>query len=415
MKYIFFSILLSLLPMAAWPFTGMDKVGDIWYNINTKAKTAEVTKKSTYGQYSGDVVIPSSIEYEGVECVVNSIAKDAFYYCDKLTSVLIPNSVTYIGSCAFQSCDKLTSITIPESVITIESGAFSSCYKLSKVNLSSVSSIGANAFESCKSLTSIVIPESVKTINPNAFHGCANLDSVIISDIGAWCNIQFTGRAGSAVLNQYSFYKTYRLFKGEYEVKDLIIPEGLKTIHSFTFSNCKSITTITFPASLEQIGMNSFENCEGIREVVISENITKIAADAFWKCANLNKVILPTTLKSIGSLAFAECTELSDVYCYATECPDANNRAFQNSDVKYATLHVPASSLELYKSTSPWNEFGNIVALTEEDETGISAATEEPTEQKQFFSLDGKRICNPQKGVNIVRMPNGRTKKEMIK
>lgn len=398
--------------MSAWSFTGMDKVGDIWYNINTKAKTAEVTKKSTSGQYSGDFVIPSTIEYEGVECVVNSIAKDAFFFCEKLTSVSIPNSVTSIGACAFQQCTSLKSITIPEKVETIEKYTFAGCSNLDEVNLSSVTTINLSAFSSCKSLTSILFPKTIKTINQKAFYDCSKLDSVIIMDIAAWCKIEF---GGGALRSASVFNKAFKLIIGQKEINYLKIPENVTSIPAYAFHNCTSIVSVSFPSTLKEIGERSFQKCVGLIEIEIPENVTTLAANSFSECANLKKVTLSSTLLEIGSSTFSLCEELSDVYCFATECPKASTNAFASSMVEFATLHVPASSINLYKSTKPWSDFGNIVALTEDDETGIIAATEEPTEQKQYFTLDGKRISNPQKGVNIVRMPNGRTKKMINK
>ena len=101
------------------------KIDGIYYNLISKAKTAEVT----YGgeAYSGEVVIPNSITSEGQEYTVASIGSCAFRSCSGLTSVTIPNSVTSIGVEAFRSCSGLTSITIPNSVTSIGDYAFSDC------------------------------------------------------------------------------------------------------------------------------------------------------------------------------------------------------------------------------------------------------------------------------------------------
>ena len=124
------------------------KVDGIYYNLISKGKTAEVT----YGEenYSGEVVIPSSITVEGQEYPVAIIGKSAFSDCSSLTSITIPNSVTSIGGSAFSGCSGLTSVTIPNSV----------------------TSIGWDAFENCSSLTSITIPNSVTSIGGSAFAYC---------------------------------------------------------------------------------------------------------------------------------------------------------------------------------------------------------------------------------------------------
>ena len=124
------------------------KVDGIYYNLISEGKTAEVT----YGEenYSGEVVIPSSITVEGQEYPVASIGESAFYFCSGLTSITIPNSVKSIGRYAFFGCSSLTSVTIPNSV----------------------TSIGYEAFGECSGLTSITIPNSVTSIGGFAFAHC---------------------------------------------------------------------------------------------------------------------------------------------------------------------------------------------------------------------------------------------------
>ena len=83
-----------------------------------------------------------------------------------------------------------------------------------------------------------------------------------------------------------------------------------------------------------------------------------------------------------------------------------------------ATLHVPVGSIDTYKNTSPWSEFGNIVALTDDDPkpTGIESLKEEiPTYPVGTYSIDGKRLQKAQRGLNIIRMNDGKTIKRIVK
>lgn len=256
---LLFIALMVFMPTVASAYIGEVVIGGINYYINTDGETAEVRIK--YSKYSGDVVIPETVEYEGVTCRVTGIGEYAFYDCSSLTSITIPNFVTSIGGAAFAGCSSLTSITIPNSV----------------------TNIGGSAFYACKGLTSFTIPSSVTSIEVGEFMGCSSLTSVTI-------------------------------------------PNSVTNIGTFAFYDCPSLTSITIPSSVT----------------------------------------------SIGGWAFANCAELANVYCYAEETPYTIFDAFNGSEIKYATLHVPDASVEEYKSTSPWSEFGTIVGLSD-SETAIVA------------------------------------------
>ena len=115
---------------------------------------------------------------------VTTIGHSAFVSCDSLTSINIPNSVTTIGDLAFWGCYSLTNINIPNSVTMIGDSAFASCDSLTSITIpNSVTTIGKEAFCYCDSLTNINIPNSVTTIEDGAFYGCENLPSHIKSDI----------------------------------------------------------------------------------------------------------------------------------------------------------------------------------------------------------------------------------------
>lgn len=111
----------------------------IYYKwINDKTELRVVCRGSYHdsysNEYSGDVVIPESVEYEGKTYNVTSIGYAAFRDCDGLTSVTIPNSVTSIDISAFSGCSSLTSMIIPSSVTSIGSSVFYGCSSLTTLN-----------------------------------------------------------------------------------------------------------------------------------------------------------------------------------------------------------------------------------------------------------------------------------------
>lgn len=159
--------------------------------------------EETVDKPAGDLIIPSSVTYQGTTYTVTAIGNFAFSECTNLTSVIIPNSVTSIGIRAFDQCFQLTSIDIPNSVTSIKFGTFMVCISLQEVNLpntiteidslvfyhctsltnitipNSVTTIEYEAFINCTHLAKITIPSSVNTIEPGAFYGCQRLDTII--------------------------------------------------------------------------------------------------------------------------------------------------------------------------------------------------------------------------------------------
>ena len=80
-------------------------------------------------------------------------------------------------------------------------------------------------------------------------------------------------------------------------------------------------------------------------------------------CSSLTSVTIPNSVTSIGERAFAYCKNIENVYCYAEKVLSADRSSFDDSNIKNATLHVPASAIEAYKTTEPWCSFGTIKAI----------------------------------------------------
>ena len=308
MKKVLLSILLMLLPMLA--SADAVEIDGIWYNLVPKAKEAEMTKNPN-GSYSGSIEIPASVTYNEVNYSVTSIGEWAFSYCSGLTSVTIPNSVTSIGDYAFYQCRGLTSVTIPNSVTSIGSAAFYNCYGLTSVTIpNSVTSIGISAFSGCYGLTSVTIPNSVTSIGNDAFEGCSGL------------------------------------------------------------------TSVTIPNSVTSIGSSAFQGCSGLTSVTIGNSVTSIGGSAFYNCDGLTSITIPNSVAYINNQTFASCDMLTDVFCQAEKIRNeswgseglyTHPDAFKDSYPQAMTLHVPAASVEAYRSTAPWSQFNSIVPLEDGD------------------------------------------------
>ncbi|MEE1365630.1 MAG: leucine-rich repeat protein [Muribaculaceae bacterium] len=241
-------MLIGWLPSLAHDF----EVDGIFYDKLNSSEVAVTYKGYSYDSYSneyiGDVVIPSSVKYNGVTYSVTSIGYGAFYDCSGLTSVVIGNSVTSIGNYAFFRCSSLTSIEIPNSVTSIGDWAFYYCKSLTSIEIpNSVTSIGLYAFGYCSSLTSIQIPNSVTSIGDHAFSDCLSLTSIQI-------------------------------------------PNSVTSIGLYAFGCCSSLTSIQIPNSVTSIGDNAFSGCYSLTSIEIPNSVTSIGNWAFSGCSSLTKI-----------------------------------------------------------------------------------------------------------------------------
>ena len=295
-------------------------VDGICYNILSEDdRTVEVTE-SPYG-YSGDVVIPAEVTYDGSTYSVTTIGDEAFYDC-ALRSVSMPE-VTTIGNWAFGRCDDLTSVEMP-SVMTIGSSAFYDCYHLGSVDMPSVTTIGDYAFSLCDDLKSKSMP-AVTTIGSGAFESCNALTSVSMPSV--------------------------------------------MTIGYGAFSSCDGLKSIYMP-SVTTIGEYAFNNCSSLIAVFMP-SVTTIGVRAFWYCSALTSVDIPASVKMIGNYAFEGCSGLTSVYCHWEQPLECDPR-FDEMVLATATLYVPDGCVDAYRAVKPWSWFFNIV---EGGYSGIANAT----------------------------------------
>lgn len=193
---------------------------------------------------------------------LTSIGKWAFYQCENLSNIVIPDSVTSIGGSAFGYCKKLETVQIGNGVISIGSKAFYECNSLTSIEIpDGVETIGSKAFWNCYNLARLEIGNGLRFIDGEVFYGCINLESVYITDMAAWCNISFRGSSAHPLSCAEKIYLNDEL------ITQLVIPEAVTIINCYTFFNCQTITSVIIPSSVEFIDHDAFLYCSNLTSI----------------------------------------------------------------------------------------------------------------------------------------------------
>lgn len=380
MKYLIRLVLLFILLYASYQdtYAYTFEVNGINYRTTSSTECEVIYKKD----YSGDIIIPSSVQFTSKLFSVTAIGDSAFYRCNKVTSVTLPNSIKSIGEYAFFNCP-ITSIEIPNHIISIGTSAF--CLSnLASVNIpNSVVSIGSHAFLGCE-MTSVIIPRSVNNLGYGVFQRCNNLISIHVDND----NTIYDSRDDCNAIIETS---SNTLIEG---CNSTVIPKSVTTIGQRAFCERSNITTISIPDNVTSIAEHAFGGCSGLTSITIPNSVTTIGEYAFSGLWRLTSVTIPNSVISIGKSAFGGNTSvetiiigenveyidtyaldmsrfLVDVFCYAKNPPEATN-AFYYAEYgigkklmigEKTVLHVPEGSVEAYKSTFPWSKFRYIEAI----------------------------------------------------
>ena len=282
------AIMMLSLQAMAYDFSYTHQGKTLYYNItseNTVAVTYYSSVSDSNNYVNGDVVIPSSVEYNGSTYSVTSIDSWAFDCCYSLTSVSIPNSVTAIGTGAFCLCGFISSINIPEGITSLENYTFYACMSLTDIVIpNTVNTIGKYAFAYCEDLASIQLPSSLTELDTCAFYHCKSLNAISfpngLTRIGAWA------------------------FDSCVNLSSITLPESLTTIEKSAFRECNGLQSAELPSSLAVLDTAVFEYCTSLTSVNLPNGLTRIGAWAFDSCVNLSSITLPESLTTIEKSAF---------------------------------------------------------------------------------------------------------------
>ena len=334
----------------------------IWDNSVFKSNTTITSFDEL--QYFNGLTNTGGCAFEGCEHLTSitlppnleRIGSEAFRHCHNLSSVDIPNSVTFISSYAFEDCVQLTSITLPPNLERIESEAFNLCYNLSSVNIpDGVTLIGSLAFSYCQ-LTSIDIPNSVTQIGSLVFRGCP--------------------------------------------LSSVNIPASVRIIDSNPFYGCEPLASITVdagnPVYSSPNGCNAIIKTDehrlisGCKNTVIPNDVTEINDYAFSDCTGLSSIEIPASVEIINDYAFKGCFNLEDITVLAETPPSISiySENCFNGVPSTIPVYVPYQSVSAYKNATGWNHFTNFIGIvTIGDETSINTDYTLPVNMDYNYSL----------------------------
>lgn len=299
---------------------------------------------------SGEVIVPSKVEYEGVEYLVTVIAY-GFSNSTTLKSVVFPETIISYAESMFYKCTSLTSVKFPDNCTEIPIGTFAYCSSLKSIELPpNIKSIRSSAFVNCTSLEEVNIPESVTVIGNGAFAFCSSLKQI----------------HSSSVL----------------------------TIEGYAFQTCTSLTNVDFP-NVETIGQYAFAHCNELKTATFGEKIKSIGNRAFKPCQKLELITLNATTPP-------SAVEIPSDGIYGT---------FDTWNYQNTGLHVPMESIEEYKKADVWKNF---FTEQDNPLTGIEGVEAEgDNEVVGWYDLYGRSVTEDYRGVVIVRYADGTTSKEV--
>ena len=365
---------------------------------------------------SGSLVIPDGVK---------AIGEYAFYGCSFTGSLTLPSSVTTIGQSAFTSCQGFTKLELPNTLSVIPTQAFMDCRSLSGelVIPASVTEIGNQAFNGCKNLSAetrqVTLPKSLKKIGYGVFDFINNINTV---------NFQSLPEGISGDLGKKK--KAVSLSDDSY-----ISDQASGTVNEISYTRKMSNNwgTLVLPYSLTLTGEESYrlytiDKMDG-EELVLSRLEGTVAAGT--PCVvkrndseaeltfGANDATLNMTIdrKTVGDMTFRgtyTTEEVNSGYVISKDC-------FWNvAELNNSTLvkGVKVNPFRAWLDGNAANGPARLAMRIDGSTTGINtpdALDVLNDAEAEYYDLSGKRLHEPQKGVNIVRMKSGKTKKIIIK
>lgn len=351
--------------------------------------------------YSGDIVIPSTVNYGGKTFKVVSVGLFAFSECKDMLSIVLPNTISTIGIGAFQECDGLKDFSWPSSANSVPNSAFYSCNNLESISLpEGVDSICNTAFCYCSKLKVITIPSSLKYIGGRIVFAGTLIERIELPE-----GLEYVGDPTISHVNSGTFANMEHL-------RTIIMPSTIKKIGSYSFTNCPNLETIVCKSSESIKYANAaFYNSYGISYLIVPKGCEDKFADwptkyvfgydKDWSFNNIGNIVeqngllyhivedgatksvylsnikdINTTTITIPNAINAyngtynvkgilnkvsECTELRSVYINISDPIIIDETTFSNVTYLVGCLYVPIGSKANYQNAIGWKNFNTII------------------------------------------------------
>ena len=307
--------------------------------------------------FGGTLHIPASI---------TRILGYSFENCDALTSVIMHDSVSDIGSNAFSGCINLTQVSFSDSLWTIGVSSFQNCINMVPSRFpSKVQYIGTGAFEQCKALD-IDMPQNVAVIENDAFRGCSNLRKAMLPDnltnIGTSAFMDCTRLDSVSIGNRITNIRP-NVFKNDTALRYISLGGAIQQISNSAFDNCNNLETtnytgtigkwceISFGCNPVAISHNLYLNGQPLTNVVIPNNIYQIPANAFQNDTLITQLTFGSNVNSINRNAFLGCKNIVGITFKRQNSPVVDGQAF-NLSYGVVTPRIPCGSSNNYNSNT---------------------------------------------------------------
>ena len=299
------------------------------YDPSTHALT--ITGDGEMDDFNFPMYIPWTDLSSEIESVIlpeglTHIGKYAFFNCNNpaLTTIDIPNSVRSIGFGAFAQCSHVTSLTIPDGVTFIGQAAFRDTDLRAMIIPDGVTIIKNEMFERCSNLTSVTIPNSVDTIEDTAFASCTSLTSISLPE-------------GLTSLGFAAFLKS--------GLTSIVIPQGVPELYGSTFKECGQLAWVDIPASVKKIGWGDFVDCGQLKDLYVHWDDPKdveVNASAFFFLESPRAITLHVPYGTSGNYTSAPWSDFEIVEMKEDLTPK-NLNIIENADRKTVTLQWDAN------------------------------------------------------------------------